>query len=109
MLAKGTLPGRHAGALLGNGRTLFSADFRSAERFNSFMQVAGHFPDADRQVVLQTHHRASATANALHKGYDAFAEQLAERQTMQLPRGLTTSSSGLKTISTSRLLFSCGN
>ena len=44
------------------------------------------------EVVLQTHHPEHPLLQTLlHKGYDAFAEQaLAERQTMQLPRGPAT-------------------
>ncbi len=81
-------------ALLDVDGALFSADFRSAERF---AQLYTRWPDA-RRAGKQGR---SGTANAIlsircckpccTKAMMRFAEQaLAERQTMQLPRGPAT-------------------
>lgn len=91
MLAKGHhFPDVTLVALLDVDGALFSADFRSAERFAQlYTQVSGRAGRAGKQgeVVLQTHHPEHLLLQTLlYKGYDAFAEQaLAERQTLQLP------------------------
>lgn len=91
MLAKGHhFPDVTLVALLDVDGALFSADFRSAERFAQlYTCVAGRAGRAGKQgeVVLQTHHPEHPLLQTLlYKGYDAFAEQaLAERRMMQLP------------------------
>ena len=115
MLAKGHhFPDVTLVALLDVDGALFSADFRSAERFAQlYTRVAGRAGRAGKQgeVVLQTHHPEHPLLQTLlHKGYDAFADRaLAERQTMQLPRGPATLSSVRKTIITSRRRCSCNS
>ncbi|CAO95168.1 primosomal protein N' [Erwinia tasmaniensis] len=91
MLAKGHhFPDVTLVSLLDVDGALFSADFRSAERFAQlYTQVAGRAGRAGKQgeVVLQTHHPEHPLLHTLlHQGYDAFASQaLSERNSVFLP------------------------
>lgn len=91
MLAKGHhFPNVTLVALLDTDGALFSADFRSAERFAQlYTQVAGRAGRAGKagEVFLQTHHPEHPLLQILlQQGYDAFAKQaLAERRSVFLP------------------------
>ncbi|KAB8310478.1 primosomal protein N' [Erwinia endophytica] len=91
MLAKGHhFPDVTLVSLLDVDGALFSADFRSAERFAQlYTQVAGRAGRTGKQgeVILQTHHPDHPLLQTLlHQGYDAFAKQaLNERKTVFLP------------------------
>ncbi|WP_457913853.1 primosomal protein N' [Candidatus Gillettellia adelgis] len=91
MLAKGHhFPNVTLVVLLNVDSALFSADFRSAERFAQlYIQVSGRAGRADTQgeVLLQTHYPEHPLLKILlHKGYSAFAQQaLSERNSVSLP------------------------
>lgn len=91
MLAKGHhFPDVTLVALLDVDGALFSADFRSAERFAQlYTQVSGRAGRAGKagEVILQTHHPEHPLLQTLlHHGYSAFATQaLEERRQVALP------------------------
>ncbi|MXP67924.1 primosomal protein N' [Pantoea sp. Aalb] len=91
MLAKGHhFPNVTLVSLLNVDNALFSADFRTTERFAQlYIQVAGRTGRAGKQgeVLLQTYHPEHPLLKKLmHFGYFSFAKQaLLERQLVQLP------------------------
>ncbi|EEY45071.1 primosomal protein N' [Vibrio mimicus] len=91
MLAKGHhFPDVTLVALLDVDGSLYSSDFRAAERLAQlFIQVAGRAGRASKpgEVVLQTHHPEHSLLQALlHKDYHQFAlTALEERKLAQLP------------------------
>ncbi|MFW7523558.1 primosomal protein N' [Vibrio ostreicida] len=91
MLAKGHhFPDVTLVALLDVDSSLYSSDFRAAERLAQlFIQVAGRAGRASKpgDVILQTHHPEHALVQTLlQKGYRYFAEAaLQERKSSMLP------------------------
>ena len=91
MLAKGHhFPDVTMVALLDVDGSLYSSDFRAAERFAQlFIQVAGRAGRASKpgEVYLQTHHPEHSLLQALiTKDYNSFAQTaLAERKIAMLP------------------------
>ncbi|WJV64840.1 primosomal protein N' [Pectobacteriaceae bacterium C52] len=91
MLAKGHhFPDVTLVVLLDVDSSLFSADFRAAERFAQlYTQVSGRAGRAGKagEVILQTHHPEHPLLQTLlQQGYDDFANQtLKERQSVFLP------------------------
>lgn len=91
MLAKGHhFPNVTLVGLLDVDGSLFSSDFRAAERLAQlFVQVAGRAGRASKpgEVLLQTHHPEHPLLQALlHKDYRFFAQaSLRERQLAKLP------------------------
>jgi primosomal protein N' (replication factor Y) len=115
MLAKGHhFPDVTLVALLDVDGALFSADFRSAERFAQlYTQVSGRAGRAGKQgeVVLQTHHRNIRCCKpcCIKATTPLPSRRWPNARPCSCRRGPATSSSARKIITTSRRRFSCSS